>query len=38
MSPFSRMTTDSRIPYHVQGFESGIEFFAMSDNLVLIVP
>jgi hypothetical protein len=24
--------------YHVQGFESGIEFFNMSDNPVLIVP
>jgi hypothetical protein len=24
--------------YHIQGFESGIEFFNMSDNLMLIVP
>lgn len=35
---FAAPSTPGIYTYHVQGFESGIEFFNMSDNLVLIVP
>ena len=35
---FTAPTSPGVYTYHVQGFESGVEFFNMSDNLVLIVP
>jgi len=35
---FTAPTSPGVYTYHLQGFESGIEFFAISDNLVLIVP
>jgi len=34
---FTAPTAPGVYTYHVQGFESGIEFFNMSDNFVLIV-